>query len=344
MPVDPRPTIEAPDDDPYLWLEEIEGGRAIAWVEAQNAATFRRFADAQFAADRILLKAIFDRPDNIPYPYRRGGRILNVWQDDANPRGLWRTTSLASFCSKTPAWEVLLDLDALAAQEGEDWVWQGGATLPPAHERAIIYLSRGGSDAVVLREFDLSSRKCVPDGFNVPESRSDIVWLDRDTLLLSSSLGAGMATRSGLARTIRLWRRGTDPLAAPVIFEARGRFSGCRGRGRPRRAAGTCVVHRAHEQSSSRNPLVGRPERTQIAHRRSERCVVCSGSGLARAETTDHLDGWRKDLCARHRRRDFACGISRRRPQLHDAVPAQRSARAARPLLVRRTAHSIDSR
>jgi prolyl oligopeptidase len=146
-------------------------------------------ADAQFATDRHLLKAIFDRPDNIPYPYRRGGRILNVWQDDAHPRGLWRTTSLASFRSKTPAWEVLLDLDALAAQEGEDWVWQGGATLPPAHERAIIFLSRGGSDAVVLREFDLSSREFVPDGFYLPESRSSIAWLDRDTLLLSSSLG-----------------------------------------------------------------------------------------------------------------------------------------------------------
>ena len=221
MPVDPRPTIEAPDDDPYLWLEEIEGERALAWVEAQNAATLRRLADAQFATDRHLLKAIFDRPDNIPYPYRCGGRILNVWQDDANPRGLWRTTSLPSFRSKTPTWEVLLDLDALAAQEGEDWVWQGGATLPPAHERAILHLSRGGSDAVVLREFDISSREFVPDGFYLPESRSSIVWLDRDTLLLSSSLGAGMATRSGLARTIRLWRRGTDPLAAPVIFEAR---------------------------------------------------------------------------------------------------------------------------
>src|SRR5215510_14406063 len=115
--LDPRPTIEAPDDDPYLWLEEIEGGRALAWVEAQNAATLRRLADAQFATDHDLLKTIFDRPDNIPYPYRRGGQILNVWQDDAHPRGLWRTTSLASFRSKTPAWDVVLDLDALAAQE-----------------------------------------------------------------------------------------------------------------------------------------------------------------------------------------------------------------------------------
>ena len=289
MAIDDRPTIAAPDDDPYLWLEDIEGGRALLWVEAQNAATLRRFADAQFATDRHLLKGIFDRPDNIPYPYRRGGQILNVWQDDANPRGLWRTTSLESFRTETPAWEVLLDLDALAAQEGEDWVWQGGATLPPAHERAIVYLSRGGSDAVVLREFDLSSRKFVPDGFYLPEAKTDIVWLDSDTLLLSSSLGAGMATRSGLARTIRLWRRGTDPLAAPVIFETR-EDSVWAGRGRPGCAAGPSVVHRAHEQSPL-NPLVERPQRTQIARRRSERCVGHRGSGLACGETADQLDG-----------------------------------------------------
>jgi prolyl oligopeptidase PreP (S9A serine peptidase family) len=302
----------------------------------------RRFADAQFATDRHRLKGIFDRPDNILTPIDVVGRFSTFGRTMPIHAACGEQRRLESFRTETPAWEVLLDLDALAAQEGEDWVWQGGATLPPAHERAIVYLSRGGSDAVVLREFDLSSRKFVPDGFNLPESRSDIVWLDRDTLLLSSSLGAGMATRSGLARTVRLWRRGTDPLTAPVIFEAR-------------EDSMVAVVEVDRDAPQERawfiesraiftQPLVGRPERTQIAHRRSERCVVCSGSGLARAETTDHLDGWRKDLCARHRRRDFACGISRRRPQLHDAVPAQRSARAARPLLVRRTAHSIDSR
>src|SRR5262245_2256503 len=217
--LDPRPTLESPDDDPYLWLEEIEGRRALAWVEAQNAATSQRLADARFAADRDVLKAIFDRPDNIPFPTRRGGRIFNLWEDEAHPRGLWRTTSCESFRSETPAWDVLIDLDELAAKDGEDWLWHGGFTLPPAHERAIIYLSRGGSDAVVLREFDLSSREFVPDGFYLPESKSEIVWLDRDTLLLSSPLGPGMATRSGFARAVRLWRRGTDPLAAPVIFE-----------------------------------------------------------------------------------------------------------------------------
>ena len=216
---DPRPTLEAPDDDPYLWLEDIEGSGALAWVQAQDTATLRRFGDAQFAADRDVLKSILDRPDNIAYPNRRGGRIFNPWQDEEHPRGLWRTTSFASFRSETPVWDVLIDLDELAAKEGEDWVWHGGATLPPAHDRAIVHLSRGGSDAIVLREFDLSSREFVADGFCLPESKSNVDWLDRDTLLLSSPLGPGMATHCGFARTVRLWPRGTDPLRAPVIFE-----------------------------------------------------------------------------------------------------------------------------
>src|SRR5580692_5258391 len=107
---DQRPTLVAPDDDPYLWLEEIDGARALAWVEAQNAATLRRFSNARSAADATALAAIYDRPDNIPLVARRGGVLFNFWKDATHPRGLWRTTSLASFRSEAPAWDVLLDL------------------------------------------------------------------------------------------------------------------------------------------------------------------------------------------------------------------------------------------
>ncbi len=217
--IDPRPTIEAPDDDPYLWLEQVDGERALAWVEAQNAATLARFGDARFTADRDILAAIFDRPDNIPLIARRGSRVFNFWKDTAHPRGLWRATWLDSFRSDAPQWEILLDLDALAAQDGEDWIWSGAVTLPGSHDRAFMMLSRGGADARVLREFDLTSRDFIPGGFSLPEAKGGAVWVDRDTLLLSSPLGDGMATHSGYAHTVRLWRRGTDPLAAPVIFE-----------------------------------------------------------------------------------------------------------------------------
>jgi len=214
-----RPTLEAPDDDPYLWLEEIDGERALAWVEAQNEATLAHFGDVRFATDREVLAAIFDRPDNIPLIARRGHRVFNFWKDAEHPRGLWRTTSLDSYRAAQPNWEILLDLDALAANEGEDWTWSGASTIPGSHDRAILMLSRGGADAVVLREFDLASHEFVAGGFYLPEAKGGAAWLDRDALLLSSALGGGMATSSGYARTVRLWRRGSDPLTAPVIFE-----------------------------------------------------------------------------------------------------------------------------
>jgi prolyl oligopeptidase len=216
---DPRPTLAAPDDDPYLWLEKVDGGRALAWVEAQNAATLARFGDATFAADRDTLAAIFDRPDNIPLIARRAARVFNFWKDAEQPRGLWRSATLDTYRTETPEWDVLLDLDALAASEGEDWTWSGAATIPGSHDRAILMLSRGGADAQVLREFDLASRDFVAGGLVLPEAKGGAAWLDRDNLLLSSAWGEDMATSSGYARTVRVWRRGTDPASAPVIFE-----------------------------------------------------------------------------------------------------------------------------
>lgn len=217
--IDARPTTATPDDDPYLWLEEIRGARALAWVEAQNAATLARFADARFAADRDALAAILDRPDRIPLVSRRGRHLYNFWKDAEHPRGLWRRTTLDSFRTATPAWEAVLDLDALAAREGEDWIWDDPVVLPGRHDRAIVALSRGGGDATVQREFDLVARDFVSDGFELPEAKSDCEWLDADTLLLWSALGEGMATDSGYARTVRLWRRGANVAQAPVLFE-----------------------------------------------------------------------------------------------------------------------------
>ncbi len=217
----PRPTLQAPDDDPHLWLEEIDGERALAWVEAQNADTLAAYADGRYAADRDGLKAALDRPDKIPGVTRRGGLLYNLWQDAGHPRGLWRRTTEAGYRTPEPEWDVLLDLDALARDEGEDWVWSGAASLPPDHTRALIQLSRGGGDATLVREFDLTTRRFVADGFTLPEAKSIPVWLDPDTLLLASPLGGPEhATPSGYARTVRLWRRGTDPLDAPVIFSA----------------------------------------------------------------------------------------------------------------------------
>jgi prolyl oligopeptidase len=216
---DARPTLDAPDDDPFLWLEDVEGAEALAWVEAQNEKTLGLLSDARVATDAAALKAMMDRPDKIPHVTRRGGMLYNYWQDAAHPRGLWRRTTLASYRTESPDWEVLLDLDALASSEGEDWIWKGATTLPPGHDRALLRLSRGGGDAVVLREFSLAGRAFVPDGFHLPESKSSAAWLDGDTLLLSSTIGEGMVTDSGYPRAIRRWTRGEQPAVAPILFE-----------------------------------------------------------------------------------------------------------------------------
>ena len=219
MPVDPRPTVASPDDDPYLWLEEIDGDDALAWVAQQNKATLSRFGGHTYQSERETLREILDRPDNLPVIARRGPHIYNYWKDATNPRGLWRRATLPEFRTDHPRWEVVLDLDDLARRENEDWIWSGPTTLPDSHDRAIISLSRGGGDAVVLREFDIAAKTFIAGGFAVPEAKGDIAWIDNNTVLLSSAFGDGMATASGYCRTVRLWQRGVEIGDAPVIFE-----------------------------------------------------------------------------------------------------------------------------
>lgn len=218
MSVDDRPTLTAPDDDPWLWLEEIEGIQALDFVERQNSLTLAAFGGKTFEHDRDILAAIYDRPDNIPYVSRRGNDLHNLWKDASHPRGLWRRTTMAEFRKASPDWETMLDIDQLAASEGEDWLLSQIATMPGS-SRAMLSLSRGGSDAVTLREFDLATKRFVADGFTLPEAKGGVDWLDADTLLLSSAHGEGMTTSSGYARTVRLWRRGQPVDEAQVIIE-----------------------------------------------------------------------------------------------------------------------------
>ena len=227
--MDQRPTIDAPDDDPYLWLEEVDGQDALAWVAAQNARTLSELAGPAFEADRDALRAILDRPDNIPHVTRRGGLLYNYWQDAAHPRGLWRRTTMSSYRTATPDWDILLDLDALALADAEDWVWHGATTLPPQHHRALLRLSRGGGDAVVIREFDLTTRTFVTGGFTLPEAKAEAAWIDGDTLLLMAALDPARTTTSGYARTVQRWCRGGDPLAAETLFEVKQDWLGASG-------------------------------------------------------------------------------------------------------------------
>ena len=263
------------DEDPYIWLEDVHGEKPLAWVREQNARTTAILkADPRYQEDYQTALAMLDATDRIPYGSLDHGFVFNFWQDAEHPKGIWRRTAVASYENATPDWDVLLDLDALAAKEGEDWTWSGAATIRETHDRAIVMVSRGGADAVVLREFDLPSRDFVPDGFALPEAKGGAAWVDRDTLLLSSALGEGMATSSGYARAVRpgscrVRRFRSRLFAGPTVAGARRALRAAFLRwlvrqsahqlGRPRKhAAKPRSGSRAH-RPPRRRPLQGLP-------------------------------------------------------------------------------------
>lgn len=206
-------------DDPYLWLEDIEGATALDWVRARNAETAVRLAEAaEFERMRGQMLEILDSEAKIPHVVRRGDRYYNFWRDAAHPRGLWRRTTLASFREPEPDWEILLDLDALAEAEGENWVWHGADCLEPDYRRCLVALSRGGADAHVVREFDLETRSLWAEGFTLPEAKSRFGWKDADTIYVGTDFGPGSLTRSGYPRIVKSWRRGLPLAEARTVY------------------------------------------------------------------------------------------------------------------------------
>jgi len=208
--------------DPFVWLEDVEGEQALAWVRAQNERSLAELtADPRYAANYGRALAIVEDRSRIPYGRLRGGFIYNFWQDQDHVRGIWRRARLESYETPQPQWEVLLDVDQLAAAEGRNWVFKGALALPPAGERCLITLSDGGKDASEVREFDVAARAFVTDGFHLPEAKSQVAWQDHDTLLVATDWGAGSLTESGYPYIIKAWRRGEPLAAAREVFRGR---------------------------------------------------------------------------------------------------------------------------
>ena len=205
--------------DPYLWLEDVTGDDALAWVRARNEPTLATFCGAEFERMRAEALEVLDTDARIPYVVRRGEHLYNFWRDAANPRGLWRRTTLDSYRTDSPAWDVLIDVDELGRADDTNWVWAGASVIEPDHTRALVGLSRGGSDASVIREFDMATREFVAAGFELPEAKSQIAWADPDTVLVGTDFGADSLTESGYPRVIKRWRRGTPLADAETVFE-----------------------------------------------------------------------------------------------------------------------------
>ena len=213
-------TADTPSD-PFLWLEEVQGERALAWVRERNAESEGQLqAEPGFEALRAGLRDVLDSKAQIPYVQRRGDLFYNLWKDAEHPRGLWRRCSLAEYRKAEPAWETVLDLDALGRAEGENWVWAGATWLGPVYRRCLLALSRGGADASVVREFDAVDKRFVEGGFTLPESKSRLDWIDADRVHVGTDFGPGSLTDSGYPRVIKEWRRGTPLAEARTVFEA----------------------------------------------------------------------------------------------------------------------------
>jgi prolyl oligopeptidase len=209
--------------DPYLWLEDVQGERALNWVRERNALSEKQLrADPAFEQRRLQLLEVMDSREQIPYVTRRAGHFYNLWRDAANPRGLWRRTTLAEYRKPAPAWETVIDIDALAKAEGENWVWGGADCLGPEQRKCLIALSRGGADAKVVREFDTVTKQFVKPadgGFFVPEAKTQVEWIDANTVFVGSDFGPGSMTDSGYARVIKRWKRGQPLAVADTVFE-----------------------------------------------------------------------------------------------------------------------------
>jgi prolyl oligopeptidase len=207
-------------EDPHAYLEEIEGARALAFARAENARSLSVLQGdpryPQLYADALAIATSADRIPTVTFA--NDGSLRNFWQDATHVRGIWRTTDLANYAKGAPAWKTILDLDAVSKAENRNWVWKGVDCLPPEETRCLIHLSDGGKDAVTVREYDVAAGKFVDGGFVSPESKQDLAWLDRDTLLIGADFGPGTMTSSSYPFIIKEWKRGTPLASAREAF------------------------------------------------------------------------------------------------------------------------------
>ena len=209
------------DADPYLWLAQIRGNRALEWVRQENARTDAVLThDPRYESFRSHILSTVNAQDRIALGSIQQNWVFNFWQSASHPRGLWRRTTVQDYAQHSPHWQTLLDLDELDQRMRRDWVWQG-ADCAPSLQRCLISLSPAGGDAVIVQEYDLQRRRFMLRGFSLPVAKSTATYLDDDTILFASDFGPDSLTRSSYPRIVKLWHRGQRLSAARALFAAR---------------------------------------------------------------------------------------------------------------------------
>ncbi len=208
------------DEDPFQWLEDVEGKEQLAWVNQHNSATLEYITHIQDYKERYdFAYNILTSNELLVYPERHGNFIYNFWQDENNPRGIIRRIPFDNFLLNKKDWELILNLDSLSVSDSINWVFKGIQYAPGESSRSIFYLSPGGSDALYLKEFDLDARQFITDGFNVGKAKSEVQWIDIDHIYIASDFGEGTLTTSGYPRIVKRWERGTKLEDAEIVFE-----------------------------------------------------------------------------------------------------------------------------
>lgn len=216
----PAITFAQEKEDPFIWLEDVDGVKSMEWVKAHNTAAvseLEKFPEFQNIYEKNL--QINNSKERIAYPNMIGNYIYNFWQDSVNERGIWRRASFDAYISTEPRWETVLDIDSLSKADSVQWVFKEANYLYPDYNLCILNLSRGGADASVLKEFDLRIKKFVADGFQLPEAKQYVSWIDQNALFVSSDFGEGSMTNSGYPRIAKIWKRGTPISEAKIVFE-----------------------------------------------------------------------------------------------------------------------------
>ncbi len=206
--------------DPFIKLEDIRSEESMKWVRSENELSSSHLkANPAFNLLKESIKGILASKEKIPNVTIIEDYFYNHWTDEKNPRGLWRRAKISELNKKHPAWDVLIDVDVLGKSENESWVLKRTEILRGDHTRALVFLSRKGKDATVMREFDLSTKTFVKDGFTLLESKMSVAWFDKDTLIVGTDFGSGSITESGYPRFAKILKRNQVITDAKMVFE-----------------------------------------------------------------------------------------------------------------------------